>query len=43
MDALAPARLGYGMGSLPLVIIPRHAGNLARVAAGTERRLGQRM
>lgn len=26
-----------------LVIIPRHAGNLARVADGTERRLGQRV
>jgi glycerol-3-phosphate acyltransferase PlsY len=26
-----------------LLIIPRHAGNLARVADGTERRLGQRV
>ena len=26
-----------------LLIIPRHAGNLARVAEGTERRLGQRV
>lgn len=26
-----------------LVVIPRHAGNLVRVAAGTERRLGQRV
>jgi glycerol-3-phosphate acyltransferase PlsY len=26
-----------------LVIIPRHAGNLARLADGTERRLGQRV
>jgi glycerol-3-phosphate acyltransferase PlsY len=26
-----------------LVIVPRHAGNLARLAGGTERRLGQRV
>lgn len=38
----APIAVVTGAGVAALLIIQRHAGNLARVASGTERRLGQR-
>jgi glycerol-3-phosphate acyltransferase PlsY len=41
LDSPLPVIAGATIAAL--VIIPRHAGNLARVADGTERRLGQRV
>ena len=41
LDAPMPVVAGGTIAAL--LIIPRHAGNLARVADGTERRLGQRV
>jgi glycerol-3-phosphate acyltransferase PlsY len=38
-----PTPIVAGATIAALLIIPRHAGNLARVADGTERRLGQRV
>lgn len=38
----APVAVIGGATIAALVIIPRHAGNLARLVGGTERRLGQR-
>ena len=38
----SPSTVVAGSTLAALVIIPRHSGNLARVADGTERRLGQR-
>jgi acyl phosphate:glycerol-3-phosphate acyltransferase len=39
----SPAAVVAGGTIAALVIIPRHAGNLSRLADGTERRLGQRV
>ena len=39
----SPLPIVAGATIAALLIIPRHAGNLARVAGGTERRLGQRV
>ncbi len=38
----SPVAVVAGATIAALLIIPRHAGNLARLAGGTERRLGQR-
>jgi acyl phosphate:glycerol-3-phosphate acyltransferase len=38
----SPIAVVAGATITALLIIPRHAGNLARLAGGTERRLGQR-
>jgi glycerol-3-phosphate acyltransferase PlsY len=39
----SPSAVVAGGTVAALVIIPRHAGNLSRLAGGTERRLGQRV
>ena len=39
----APGAVAIGAGVSTLIIIYRHRGNLARLAAGTERRVGQRV
>jgi glycerol-3-phosphate acyltransferase PlsY len=39
----SPVAVVAGSTIAALVIIPRHAGNLSRLAGGTERRLGQRV
>jgi acyl phosphate:glycerol-3-phosphate acyltransferase len=39
----APVAVVAGGTIAALVILPRHAGNLSRLAGGTERRLGQRV
>ncbi len=41
LDAPLPVMAGGTIAAL--LIIPRHAGNLSRLAGGTERRLGQRV
>ena len=39
----APAVVAVGAAASALIIIHRHRGNLARLVAGTERRIGQRV
>ena len=39
----APGIVSYGAAASALIIIHRHRGNLARLVAGTERRIGQRV
>jgi glycerol-3-phosphate acyltransferase PlsY len=39
----APGTIAFGAGVSALIILHRHRANLARVIAGTERRVGQRL